>query len=238
MSYTAVLFMYNDEKRARFVIEGFKKHNPNIPLIVYNGGTSVKHFEHEYDIKLIEGPNLWHKFTRCPPGSFSYDYVEFMFKLGLEMETDHLIFLETDVKCNKPIEKEPVYDISGPTTRCGPQDEYASYDFWGGYLKGTNYDQTDWKHKYHTGMGATVFKKSYFEKCKDNLKYMKMAYELIPFHMCQDLHMTLLGRYSGCTMGDWSEASDTRGVHRKVDDTNWYYEPMNENCALIHNVKV
>ena len=76
MSYTAVLFMYNDEHRARFVIEGFQKHNPNIPLIVYNGGTSAKHLEQEYNIKLIEGPNLWHKFTRCPPGSFSYDYVE------------------------------------------------------------------------------------------------------------------------------------------------------------------
>lgn len=233
--------MCNDEKRAKFVVENFTKHNPDIPLIVYNGGRPVGNLFEGFNIEYQEGPNLWHKFTRCPPGSFSYEWFEKLFEVGLKMDSKYLIFLETDVKCNRKIEKEPIFEISGPTTRCGPQDEYASYDFWGGYLKGTEYDQTDWKHKFHTGMGATAFSKSFFEKCVDNLKHVKEAYRLIPFHMCQDLHVTLLARYSGCTMGDWSEVSDTRGVHRRSDfndETKWYYDGDIDSRALIHNFKV
>lgn len=230
--------MCNDEKRADFVISNFQKHNPDIRLIVYNGGSPAPHLKDKYNIEYQEGPNLWHKFTRCPPGSFSYEWFETMFQVGLSMNTDYLIFLETDVLTTRKIVEPPKYEIAGPTTRCGPQDEYNSYDFWGGYLKGTNYDETDWKHKFHTGMGATAFSKSFFKKCKDNLHHVKEAYRLIPFHMCQDLHITLLGRFSGCTMGDWIEASDTRGVYRKIEEDKWQHEGMNGNCALIHNVKV
>ena len=102
--YRAILFMCNDERRAEFVIENFTKHNPDIPLMVYNGGNSAKYLEKKFNIELTEGPNLWHKNTRNPPGSFSYDWVEYMFNVGLNMEEDYLIFLETDVKVNRKIE--------------------------------------------------------------------------------------------------------------------------------------
>lgn len=238
MSYTAILFMCNDEKRAEFVIENFKKHNPEIHLIVYNGGNSAQFLKEKYDIELIEGSNLWHKKTRNPPGSFSYEWFELLFSIGLKMKTEHLIFLETDVKVTRKIEKEPIYEISGPTTTCGHIDSLVAYDYWGGYLKGTMHDDTDWKHKLHTGMGGTVFKKSFFHKCMDNLKYVKQAYELIPFNCYQDLQITLLGRYSDCSFGDWSEVSDTRGMFRKIDDEKWYREAAKESCALIHNFKI
>jgi hypothetical protein len=235
--YKAVLFMCNDEPRAEFVIENFTKHNPDIPLVVYNGGRSALYLKDKYKISLIEGKNLWHKTTRNPPGSFSYEWFEYLFFMGENMEQDYLIFLETDVKVNRPIQGEPQYDISGPTTFCGPLDQVVAYDFWGGYLKGTMDDQTDWGPKIHTSMGGTVFKKSFFKACKENLKYVKMAYDLIPLNCYQDLMMTLLARFSGCTYGDWSEASDTRGVFRLINN-QWYHEPCNENCALIHNYKV
>ena len=109
MSYTAILFMCNDEKRAEFVIENFKKHNPEIHLIVYNGGNSAQFLKEKYDIELIEGSNLWHPKTRNPPGSFSYEWFELLFSIGLKMETEHLIFLETDVKVTRKIEKEPIW---------------------------------------------------------------------------------------------------------------------------------
>lgn len=235
--YRAVLFMYNDEFRAEFVIDNFTKYNPHIPLIVYNGGRSAKYLTDKYNITLEEGPNFWHKKTRNPPGSFSYEWFEYMFNIGLNMKEDYLIFLETDVKVNRKIEKEPIYDISGPTTVCGQLDFTVAYDFWGGYIKGTMNDETNWGHKVHTCMGGTVYKKQFFERCKDNLKYVKMAYELIPLNCYQDLQMSLLGRYSDCTLGDWSEASDTRGVIRRNGNL-WYQETMNEGCALIHNYKI
>ena len=76
--YHAILFMCNDEKRARFVIEGFKEHNPDIPLTVYNGGEPVKL---DYDIEYIEGPNLWHRSTRHAPGSFNFHWFEMLFQM-------------------------------------------------------------------------------------------------------------------------------------------------------------
>lgn len=235
--YKAILFMCNDEPRAEFVIENFTKHNPDIPLVVYNGGRSALYLKDKYNISLIESKNLWHKKTRNPPGSFSYEWFEYLFFMGESMEQEYLIFLETDVKVTGPITKEPIYDMSGPTTFCGPLDQVVAYDFWGGYLKGTMGDETDWGAKIHTSMGGTVFKKSFFKSCQDNLKYVKMAYDLIPLNCYQDLQMTLLARFSGCSYGDWSEASDTRGVFRRINN-QWYHEPCNENCALIHNYKV
>jgi hypothetical protein len=238
MKYLAVLFMCNDEKRARFVIENFKKYNPEIHLIVYNGGNSVEHFRKEYDIELIEGPNLWHKKTRCDVGSFGYDWFKRLFFFYKTYEPEYLIFLETDVKTNKKIEIDPEYDISGVCLGCAPIDRITAYYFWGEYLNKVDFNKTyQWEHRYHTGMGGTAFSKNFFEKCEPNLHLVEKCYDLIPFSCYGDLISTLLARYSGCTMGDWKETSDTRGTLRKVSN-GWKHEPYNEKCALIHNYKV
>jgi hypothetical protein len=241
MKYLAILFMCNDEKRAEFVIENFKKHNPEIPLIVYNGGNSVKHYQDKYDIELIEGPNLWHKKTHCRIGSFGYDWFEFLFSAYKSYKPEYLIFLETDVKVNKKIEIEPEYDISGVCIGCGPLERIMSYYYWGDYLKGKDFfsmnNCDNWDHKFHTGMGGTVFSRNFFEKCEKNLHLVKECYDLIPFCCYADLTITLLSRYSGCSMGDWKETSDTRGTHRIVNG-KWITESLNMKCALIHNYKI
>jgi hypothetical protein len=241
MKYLAILFMCNDEKRAEFVIENFKKHNPEIHLIVYNGGNSVQHFKNKYDIELIEGPNLWHKRTHCRVGSFNYAWFETLFFLYKKHKPEYLIFLETDVLTTKKIELEPKYDISGVCVGCGVLERILLYYYWGDYLKGKGFfsmnNCENWEHKYHTGMGATALSKRFFEQTEKNLHLVKECYELIPFSCFADLMITLLARYSGCTMGDWEEASDTRGTVRRRNN-GWIYESRNDNCALIHNYKI
>jgi hypothetical protein len=238
--YHAVLFMCNDEKRARFVIENFQKHNPEIPLTVYNGGESCEHLKDEYDINLIEGPNVWHNNTRHKPGSFDFHWFLVLFGLHKQYDPDYLIFLETDVKTNKKIEIDPEYDISGVCVSCGYMESLVMYDYWGNYLEGKDFTEdrsTKWSHKYHTGMGGTALSRNFFLKCEKNLPHVRKAYEILPFYSYQDVMITLLARYSGCTMGDWKEASDTRGTRRFVNGM-WIHEPLNENCALIHNYKI
>lgn len=238
MKYVAILFMCNDVNRAEFTIENFKKHNPDIHLIVYNGGESVRYFEDKYDIELIEGPNLWHTKTRGSPGSFNYGWFEQLYLTHEKYDPDYLIFLETDVKTNKKIEIDPEYDISGVCLGCGTLERIVMYYYWGDYLNNKDYSGSDtWNHKIHTGMGGTALSRNFFKKCKDNLHLVQKCYDLLPFCSYQDLMITLLARYSGCTMGDWKETSDTRGTAR-LNNGQWTFEQLNENCALIHNYKI
>lgn len=239
--YHAVLFMCNDEKRARWVIENFKEHNPDIPLTVYNGGEPCRQLVEDYDIALIEGPNLWHKNTRHKPGSFSYKWFEFLFDLHERHDPDYLIFLETDVKVNRKITIDPKYDVSGPIVRCGLLENMMMYDYWDAYLKGKDFhehDHTNWPHKYHSAMGGTALSRNFFNTCRSKLGLVKECYELIPFHCYQDVLLSCFARSCGCTLGDWDEASDTRGIHRRITDTQWRYESQNNNCALVHNIKI
>jgi len=241
MKYHAILFMCNDEKRARFVIENFKKHNPEIMLTVYNGGSSLPQLKDEYDIIYEEGPNLWQTRTRHPPGSFDVNWFYKLFSTHEKYDPDYLIFLETDVAVNKKIEIEPEYDISGPVTTCGMMEIFMMYDFWGNYLRGAPFEEdrhSKWEHKYHTGMGATALSRNFFLTCKKNLHLIEKCYDMIPMHCYQDVMISLFARYSGCTMGDWKDASDTRGTFRKITEQKWTYEAPNMNCALVHNFKI
>lgn len=241
MKYHAVLFMCNDEKRARFVIEGFKEHNPDIPLTVYNGGKPCRQLVEDYDIVLFEGPNLWHRKTRHAPGSFNFHWFEKLFELHEIHDPDYLIFLETDVKVNRKIVKEPEYDVSGAVVQCGYMETLTMYDYWDAYIKGENFHEdshTNWPHKYHTGMGGTALSRNFFLTCKSKLGLVKECYELIPFNCYQDVLLSCFARSSGCTMGDWSEVSDTRGTLRRITDTQWRAEGCDNNAALIHNFKV
>lgn len=242
MKYHALLFMCNDEKRARFVIENFRKYNEDIPLTVYNGGESMEKLTSEFNIELIEGKNVWHKNTRHPPGSFSFDWFQILFDVAKTYDPDYLIFLETDVLTSRKIVEEPKYDMSGPVTQCGGiTDMLMMYDYWDAYIKGENFHEdkyTNWPHKFHTGMGATAFSRNFFEKCRPHLDLVKRCYELIPMHCYQDMVITCFGRSQGCTMGDWSEVSDTRGTLRKKSETEWYADGPDQRCALVHNFKI
>lgn len=235
MKYIAVLFMCNDEHRAKFVASNFKKHNPDIQLIIYNGGSSanIKDLCDEY----IEGPNLWHTKTSSPPGSFSYEWFEFLFNLHDRYDPDFLIFLETDVLTTRAIVNEPKYDISGACVSCGPIEAVTMYYYWGDHMKYMNREPLICDHRFHTGMGGTAFSRNFFEKARNNLLLVKECYDKLAFCCYQDLVITLLARFSGCTMGDWSECSDTRGTVRRKDN-NWTYESLNMSCALIHNYKI
>lgn len=236
MKYLAVLFMCNDEKRAKFVASNFKKHNPDIHLIIYNGGVTVDMLD--YCDEYVLGENLWHTKTRGAPGSFNYDWFEFLFNLYKEYQPEHLIFLETDVLTTRKIEREPKYDVSGVCVGCGTLERIVMYYYWGDYQKNIDFKGTDnWAHKFHSGMGGTAFSRNFFQTCEKNLAIVRQCYDIIPFCSYQDLVITLLARHSGCTIGDWEEVSDTRGTHRLVGD-RWFYEPRNDNCALIHNYKI
>lgn len=247
MKYLAVLFMCNDEPRAKFVIDNFCQHNPDIILVVYNGGKPLSddfrsNLMRYVNIILHEGKNLWHTKTRHPPGSFSFGWFRFLFELHEEYDPDYLIFLETDVKTTKRIEIDPKYDVSGPCINCGVLEQLMMYDFWGNFLAGNPFSElssSPWSHKFHTGMGGTAFSRKFFKQCRDKLILVELCYETIPLHAYQDVMISCFARYCGCTLGDWEEATDTRGSHRKIGNTEaWRYEPMNEKCALIHNFKV
>lgn len=237
MSYTAFLTMCNDEKRADFVLENFTKYNPEIPVIVYNGGKSASYLQDKYDIDYREGPNFWNVFLP-EVGSFTYDWFDLIFDIGLSMSTDHLIFLETDVLTTRKLETEPLYDISGPLVSCGELESLQAYRYWGEYVPWKEGKETiSWNHKFHTGIGATCYKKQFFQKCEGNLNWVEEAYKMIPFSCFQDVNISLLGRYSGCTLGDWIEASDTRGSIR-INSNSAYYEQCDWSKALIHNYKI
>ena len=241
MKYHAILFMCNDENRADFVLENFIKHNSDIDVTVYNGGKDSSLIKEKYPkAKYIKGPNLWHKGTRHAPGSFSYGWFEMLFHTYENHKPDYLIFLETDVKTTKKIEIEPKYDVSGPVVSCGYMEQLVMYDFWGNYLADkpfTEDSRTEWSHKFHTGMGATALSKNFFEKTKEHLYKVKKCYETIPLNCYQDVLLSCFARHCGCTMGDWEEATDTRGSLRLVNN-GWSFDRMNEKSALIHNFKV
>lgn len=243
MKYVAILFMCNDELRAEMAISTFTEHNPNISLIVYNGGNHSKHVERliaTYNFEYIHGPNLWHTKIRHPPGSFSFEWFELLFKTYHKTDCDYLIFLETDVKCNRSIKETPKYDLSGVMVGCGPLEYFLLYDFWSNYLNDKpfeEFERTQWNHKFHTGMGGTAMSRNFFETCEKNLHLVEKCYNLLPMNAWQDVNISLLARYSGCTIGDWSEVSDMRGTMRVVHN-GFIHDPLDENCALIHFYKI
>lgn len=237
MTYTAFLTMCNDEKRAEFVLDNFTRHNPDIPVIVYNGGESAAHLQDKFNIDYREGINHWNNFLPGV-GSFTYKWFEMIFDIGLNMDTDHLIFLETDVLTTGKIQEDPIYEMAGPMIGCGDLESIQAYRYWGEYVPWKAGDEKiTWIHKLHSGLGATCYKKSFFEKCLPNLKWVKEAYKMIPFSCFQDINISLLARYSGCTFGDWSEATDTRGTVRIKDDS-LYFESCISTIPLIHNYKI
>lgn len=239
--------MYNDLKRAEFVIENMKLHNPDIPITVYNGGQSFPHLTEMYGVEVVEGPNLWH--TRVRNGSsFSVDWFDNFYGFAEKYNPEYMIFLETDVKCNHKITRDPTYDMSGPMHHTGPMENFIVYDYWVNYLNGLEplggwanpwmeIHQSRWPFKIHTGMGGTAFSREYFAKTKDKLHIVKQCFKDIPLWFQHDLIISCFARHCGCSIGDWKDATDVRGSMRNIDG-QWYGVPYEPECALVHFYKV
>jgi len=130
MKIQAILFMCNDFDRAKFTLENFNKHNPDIPIrIINSGGKDPKpYLSHILNTEIINAPNLWHKKTSCGKGSFGPEFINYFFEYGYNSKFSHTLLLETDVLTNRAITKEPLYDIAGPTNPCG-HNEHILYDY-------------------------------------------------------------------------------------------------------------
>lgn len=237
MKFEALLFMCNDEKRAEFTIQNFLEHNLDIPLTVYNGGKSALYLKEKYNLEIIEGKNMWQKDTSSPPGSFSYEWFEFMFDFAKRKNPDYLIYLETDVFTSGKITSEPKYDISGSFGIASPKVEQEVYNFWMKHLEDPKQNNS-FNFRYHTGCGGTTYSKDFFIKCEKNLPLVKKCYEEIKGSCWADLLMTMLAKYSNCSYGDWCEVERVEGSYRKIDENTWKYFEKNDEAAMIHGYKI
>ncbi len=240
MKIKAIIFMSNDIGRLDFTLSTFKKHNPTIPVLVYdNGSISSKAVADKYGYSYKKIENIWHKKTHCGVGSFDYRWFELLFEYGLEEdEYTHILFLETDVYTRRPIRLEPIYDMSGPMNISSPL-ENIWFDYFD--LKSLGYSYKYEKNTvalFHTGCGGTIYKKEFFKKCQNNLPLIKRAYEEKIEHFYMDLLISLLCVISNCSIGDWPETTNLKGnyIFDKKKDA-FVYTKCNWSAAMIHNVK-
>jgi len=240
--YHAILFMCNDVDRAEWVATNFKKHNPDIRLTVYNGGLDDVDTRSRVNADHYEtGENLWHRNTRGATGSFGYGWFEKFYALAEEQDADYTIYLETDVQCNRPISADPKWDLSGVLNSATVECELIAYDFWGSNMNFGPFEEhvNPTPNKVHTGAGGTAFARSFLQATRPNLPNVKLAYEKIPYVFYADLMVTLLGRFSGCCFGDWSEVSDVKGSYRYDEVTDeLVWEPSCTATTMIHGVKI
>lgn len=234
MKYHAVLFMCNDVTRAEWVSVNFKRHNPGIPLSVYNGGvddaaTRARLVADRYRA----GPNLWHSKTVSSHGSFGYGWFEEFYGLAQDTDADFTVYLETDVQVNRAIASDPKWDIAGVLSDAGPPCDRVAYDFFG-----VGPDPGPERRKAHTGCGGTAFSRNYFASTRPNLPLVKKAFETIPGCFYADLMATLVGRHSGCSYGDWIEVSSVYFNGRFDDDRNLRGVPPDLGATMVHGVKI
>lgn len=226
MKIQAVLFMCNDFDRAKFTLENFSKHNPDIDIRVVNsGGDSPKQYlQHiEQIVEFLDTENLWHKNTHCGVGSFGPKYFDILLKYGLDKNYTHTLYLETDVLTNRKITKQPKYDMSGVFNGCGYYEKFL----WN-YMKIPDYH-------YHTGCGGTIYTHRFFEQIfndKDKYGLFQKLYDEFPQNYFMDLIITLVARVSDVTLGHWEEVSDTKG---SIVNGQRYY---NRLATLVHGHKI
>ena len=226
MKIQALLFMCNDFSRAKFKLENFYKHNPDIDIKVINSGgdSPKKYLQHiKSIIEFIDTEDLWHRQTWCGRGGFGLKYIDILFKYGLDTRYTHTLYLETDVLTNRKITIEPQYDLAGLFVGCGPKEKFL----W-------NYMNIDNYH-YHSGCGGTIFTYNFFHTIyNDDSKFVlfKELYNKFPQHYYIDLIITLIARVSNVTCGPWEEVSDVRG-----HIVNGQYT-KNLSSTLLHGYKV
>jgi hypothetical protein len=227
MKIQALLFMCNDFDRAKFTLDNFSKHNPDIPISVINsGGESPKKFlDHNKNIiEFIDEEDLWHRRTHCGRGGFGLKYIDVLFRYGLNSNFTHTLYLETDVLTNRQITIEPKYDLSGVFIECGPKEQIL-WDY---------FNISD--YRYHTGCGGTIFTTNFFNTISsdiDKFNMFKKLYDLFPEHYYMDLILTLVARYSNLTYGHWEEISDIR-AHMVGNN----FVGGNVSATLVHGYKI
>lgn len=234
--------MSNDTERLDFTLRNFKKHNPNVPVLVYNNGGNfelAKKIAEKYrcEYKYIE--NIWHKKTHCGTGSFNFRWFELLFEYALqEDDYTHILFLETDVYTQKKIATEPLYDMAGPLSFCGPKENILF-----GYFKLEKYGykfifENNSRAFPHTGCGGTIYKKDFFVKSKENLHLIQKAYEEMIPYCFMDLLITILGMISGCSIGDWQDTSNLYGKYIYNTQKNIFYlKKCDWKAPMIHHIK-
>lgn len=228
MRIQAVMMMKNDHQRMDFVLEHFTKHNPDIPVTVYNcGGVSPLKYTKKYsNVHLIEYDDIWHKKTLCGVGSFDPRWFELMFKHGLDKNYTHTLFLETDVFTTRKITIEPKYDMSGILNFCGNNEVEL-------------YKSLNLPYAPHSSCGSTIFRKGFFDKSIKNIEVVNKIFIERPYNFYQDLIMTIIGRISGCTYGHWEECSDLRGYHIPDSNQKLVYHPTSDySTTFVHSLKV
>lgn len=225
MKIQAILFMCNDFARAKFTLENFRKHNPEIPIRVVNaGGNSPEpSLSHISNVEFVDAPNLWHKQTHCGRGSFGPQFAEYFFDFGLNDNFTHTLLLETDVLTNREITIEPQFDIAGPNNPCGPRELVL-------------YDVLDIKEpKIHTGCGGTIFTSQYFTTIKDKnlFRLFHELFDKFSTNYFMDMILTLVGRKAGLSFGHWEEVSNI-----PIHVVNNKFVNADMNATMIHNFKV
>lgn len=224
MKINALIFVYNDFKRAVFTLENFSKHNPDIPVRVINDGGEdpTKYISHISNIEIIQSKSIWHSKTHCGKGSFGPEYYDFLFDMGLNNKYSHTLFLETDVLTNRKITVTPNYDISGVMNKCGAEEDYL-YD----YLE-LNCERL------HTGCGGTIFSKRYFEVIsKNGFELFREYFNKFPLNYYSDMISSLVARKCGLSIGHWKEVTNN-----PAHFVNGELVRMNPNATMIHNYKV
>lgn len=228
MKIQAVMMMKNDVKRMQFTLDNFFKHNPEIPVTLYNcGGLSPSDYVQKYsNLKLVEYEDIWHKNTHDGVGSFDPRWFDIMFKHGLDENFTHLLFLETDVLTTKKISITPRYDMSGILNYCGEHDKNI-------------YNYLNLSPAPHSGCGSTIYTKNFFKKTYKNLYLVEKIFNEKQEHFFSDLIITILGRLSQCSYGHWEECSDLRGYLIKDNKNNYIKIPSsNYSTTFVHSLKV
>jgi len=227
MKIQAILFMCNDFARAKFTLENFSKWNPEIPIKVVNsGGEPPKpHLDHIDNIEFIDAPNLWHKKTICGKGSFGPVFADYFFQYGNNKKFTHTLLLETDVLTSRKITIKPEFDISGVTNFGGNELVYNFLN-----IK---------SNRLHSGCGGTMFSINYFIKIMtaENYRFFNILYNKFPQYYYMDFILTIIGRHSGCTLGNWVEVSETKPFMAIKNDLI-FKSKANLNATLLHDFKV
>ena len=224
MKIQAIMFMRNELKGAQFTLENFRKHNPDIPVRIINGGVDCSEYVLHIDgVEIVNTTNLWHfNAASLAMGGFTPEYFDYLFEYGLNQNYTHTLYLEPDVLTNRAITIPPKYDISGPLNMCH-QNDYALYDAFG-----IN------EYRVHTGCGGTIYTYNYFKTVKEKgYDIYQRLYDKYSKHYYQDIIATLVARLYGMTFGHWEEVSNIPAhiIGNQI-------VPVNMNATLVHKYKI
>ena len=241
MKCKAIIFCANDTIKLDFTLKNFKKHNPDIPVLVCNNGgpSEVEDIAKNYGCTYEFSESIWVKNTHCGAGSFGFEWFKRMFAFGLvDDDYTHILFLETDVYTQRPITVVPQYDMAGLLAFSGSKENTLFNYFKLGEL-GYKFQYLGNTRAFpHSGCGGTFYSKNFFKKAEKNLHLIEKAYIDVPQHCYMDLLITILGMISSCSFGEYPDIANLEGSYfyseRKKD---YVHKKCDWNKTLIHHIK-